>query len=121
MYKTDTMGKQRYKKRADGRYATTILLGHSTDGKPQKLFLAAKTEKELTRKVTEAQVKIQTRQLIKTSNTKLNDYIDSWMKTYKASVSINTKAMYRNIIDHHIKPAIGEYTLEEISGQMYSA
>ena len=37
----------KYKKRKDGRYATTVLVGYKPDGKPNNVFLSAKTEKEL--------------------------------------------------------------------------
>ena len=43
------MGK--YKKRSDGRYATTVMVGYKPDGKPNNIFLSAKTEKELKEKI----------------------------------------------------------------------
>ena len=106
------MGK--FKKRADGRYATTITMGHKPDGSPNKIFLAAKTEKELKQKVLDAQMKIQTRALFKEADTPLKDYSDSWFKTYKCSVGLNTTAMYRNILDHYILPELGHFPLNKL-------
>ena len=40
----------KYKKRSDGRYATTVMAGYKPDGKPNNIFLSAKTEKELREK-----------------------------------------------------------------------
>ena len=51
---------------------------------------------------------------IKTSDTLLRDYADSWMQTYKASAGINTKAMYQNAINRHIKPELGHLPLGKI-------
>lgn len=104
----------KFKKRSDGRYATTITLGHRPDGKPNKVFLAAKTEKELKAKILDAQMKIQSGTLIKESDMLLKKYAAEWMKTYKSSVGVNTKAMYNNIIDHYIVPELGLLPLDKI-------
>lgn len=106
------MGK--FKRRADGRYATTITLGHKPDGSPNKVFLAAKTEKELKQKVLDAQLKIHSGILLKETDTPLKDYADSWFRTYKCSVSLNTTAMYRNILDHYIIPSLGHIPLNKL-------
>lgn len=106
------MGK--YKKRTDGRYATTIMIGRKSDGKPNNVFLSAKTEKELKDKILELKIKIKTGEAVKTSDTQLKDYADNWLETYKASASINTKAMYTNAINCHIKPEIGHLPINKI-------
>lgn len=106
------MGK--YKKRKDGRYATTIMAGYKADGKPNNVFLSAKTEKELKEKIIETKIKFKSGKSIKESDMLLKDYADSWLQTYKASVGINTKAMYDNAINHHIKPELGHLPLNKI-------
>lgn len=93
------MGK--YKKRPDGRYATTVMLGYKPDGRANNVFLSAKTENELRNKVIELKMKVKAGQVIKQSDTPLKDYADNWMETYKASASINTKAMCANIVNRH--------------------
>lgn len=112
IFQEDSMGK--FKRRADGRYATTITLGHKPDGSPNKVFLAAKTEKELKQKVLDAQLKIHSGILLKETDTPLKDYADSWFRTYKCSVSLNTTAMYRNILDHYIIPSLGHIPLNKL-------
>lgn len=104
----------KYKKRKDGRYATTVLVGYKPDGKPNNVFLSAKTEKELKDKIFELKMKMKTGAVVKTSDTLLKDYADSWLETYKASASFNTKAMYVNAINCHIKPEIGHIPLNKI-------
>lgn len=106
------MGK--YKKRPDGRYATTVMLGYKPDGKANNVFLSAKTEKELRNKVIELKMKVKAGEVVKQSDTLLKDYAVSWMETYKASASINTKAMYANIVNCHIKPELGHIPLNKI-------
>lgn len=104
----------KYKKRKDGRYATTVMVGYKPDGRPDNVFLSAKTEKELKNKVFELKMKMKTGEAIKTSDTLLRDYADSWMDTYKTSASINTKAMYKNAVEKHIKPELGHLPLNKI-------
>lgn len=104
----------KYKKRPDGRYATTVMVGYKSDGRPNNIFLSAKTEKALREKVVELKMKMKSGEVIKQSDTPLSDYADSWMDTYKASASVNTKAMYDNIVNHHIKPELGHLPLNKI-------
>lgn len=106
------MGK--YKKRKDGRYATTVMIGYKDNGKPNNVFLSAKTEKELRNKVVELKMKMKTGEMIKQSDTLLKDYADSWMDTYKSAASINTRAMYKNAVEKHIKPELGHLPLNKI-------
>ncbi len=104
----------KYKKRKDGRYATTVLAGWRADGKPNNVFLSAKTEKELKDKVLEVKMKLKAGQLVKTQDTLLKDYADNWLDTYKTSVGLNTKAMYKNAINVHIKPELGHLPLNKL-------
>lgn len=106
------MGK--YKKRSDGRYATTVMVGYKADGRPNNVFLSAKTEKALRDKIVEVKMKMKTGEPIKQSDTLLRDYADSWMETYKSAASINTKAMYDNVVEKHIKPELGHLPLNKI-------
>ena len=52
----------------------------------------------------ELKIKMKSGEVFKQSDTLLSNYADSWIATYKASVSINTRAMYDNIINKHITP-----------------
>lgn len=104
----------RYKKRKDGRYATTVMIGYKPDGRPNNIFLSAKTEKALRDKISELKAKTKAGELIKESDTLLSDYVDNWLATYKASVGLNTRAMYDNIVNKHIKPELGYLPLNKI-------
>lgn len=104
----------RYKKRPDGRYATTIMAGYKPDGKPNNIFISAKTEKELKNKIVEVKMQIKSGSIVKKSDILLKDYAESWMETYKAAAGINTKAMYNNILNHYIKPELGGLPLKDI-------
>lgn len=103
----------KYKKRPDGRYATTVMAGYKPDGRPNNIFLSAKTEKELKEKILEVKIKLKQGTMIKNSDTLLKDYADNWFETYKASVGINTKAMYKNALNY-IRPELGHLPLDKI-------
>lgn len=108
------MAKAKYKKRKDGRYATTVMVGYKSNGKPDNIFLSAKTEKELRNKILELKMKIKTGEVIKTSDTLLEDYAKTWLETYKSSAGINTKAMYNNAVNKHIIPELGHLPLNKL-------
>lgn len=104
----------KYKKRKDGRYATTVMIGYKSDGRPNNVFLAAKTEKELRNKIVELKMNAKTGKALRQPDTLLKDYADVWMDTYKTSIGINTKAMYNNVVNRHIKPELGHLPLNKI-------
>lgn len=104
----------KYKKRSDGRYATTVTIGHDQTGKVIKVFLSAKSEAELKKKVIQTQVNIQSGKLLKESSMLLKDYAKDWLNVNKAKSEINTKAMYDNAINKHIIPAMGHIPLDKI-------
>lgn len=104
----------KYKKRKDGRYATTVMVGYKADGRPNNVFLAAKTEKGLRDKIAELKMKVKTGKTFRQSGTLLADYASLWLDTYKATVELNTMAMYSNAINTHIKPELGHLPLDRI-------
>lgn len=106
------MGK--YKKRKDGRYATTVMVGYKPDGRPNNVFVSAKTEKELRDKILDVKMRIKAGETVKESDMPFAEYARGWMETYKASAGINTKAMYQNIIDHYIVRELGYMPLNKI-------
>lgn len=95
----------KYKKRADGRYQANISTGYDSFGKLIRKTVYAKSIRELDEKI--FKLKQETATGIKTSDMTLYDYSVSWFKTYKAMKSINTRTMYDNIIEKHIKNSIG--------------
>lgn len=106
------MGK--YKKRKDGRYATSVTLGHDANGKVIKVFLSAKTEAELKRKVIQTQVDAQSGKILKESSMLLKDYAKDWLSLNKAKSGINTKAMYENAVNKHIILSIGHIPISKV-------
>lgn len=104
----------KYTKRADGRYCTHVDLGYNDCGKRIRKTLYGKTIKELDEKV--LQIKIDRNSgIIKNKDTNFYTYATCWLNTYKAKSAINTRAMYENILEKHIKNSIGHLTISEIT------
>lgn len=106
------MGK--YKKRPDGRYATTVMVGYKADGRPNNIFLSAKTEKALRDEIVELKMKLKNGEITKQSDMLLRDYAKSWLNTCKVSAGINTKTMYDNAVNKHIIPELEHLPLDKI-------
>ena len=50
---------------------------------------------------------------------KLKDWLDKWTNTYiKHNVKQRSMNTYMQLIEKHIKPALGEYELEDLSAQV---
>ena len=102
------------KKRADGRYQQSISIGRDENGKLIRKVVYGTTRAELEQKVTELKLSLNSGKFVKNGDTMLIDYARAWLSTYKVNKGINTQAMYENIIEKHIEPSLGHYTLSEI-------
>lgn len=96
------MGK--YAKRADGRYATNILIGYDENGKRKQKTLYGKTIRELEAKVAEFKSLQAKGIVVGDKGITLEDWLDEWLKTYKSGLSDNVREQYWCCIKNHIKP-----------------
>lgn len=94
----------KYKKRADGRFATRVYTGVIKDGKKQYVTLYSdKSSRDLETKVAEYCQKRDSGSLTEDTETSMYDYALLWLKNEKAFAEDNTKQMYSNIIQYHLK------------------
>ncbi len=50
---------------------------------------------------------------------KLNKWLDIWLNKYqKTTIKLRTYLQYKSIIDKHINPILGEYELEDLTGNI---
>ena len=78
----------RFKKRKDGRYATSITING------QKYYLYGSTQKELETKRLKLLTESQKNMLIKTSSMPFKDYCDDWFHSRQINRNANTRDMY---------------------------
>lgn len=101
------------KKRADGRYCKQVLVGYSFDGKRKFKTIYGKTIKEVEKKEREIKNSIEKGLSIEDSIA-LGEWSDMWLKVYKNNVEYNTRVMYENAINKHIKPELGMMQLKNL-------
>lgn len=104
----------KYKKRADGRYCANVDFGRDLNGKRIRKMAYGKTIRELENNIMELKMQRASGQFVKNADTNFYEYAISWLETYQAMNAINTIAMYRNIIETHLKPEIGHLSVSEI-------
>lgn len=101
------------KKRADGRYCKQVLIGYSPNGKRKFKTIYGKTIKEVEKKEREIKDSIEKGLSIEDSII-LGEWSDMWLSVYKNNVEYNTRAMYENAINKHIKPELGMMQLKNL-------
>lgn len=97
------MPKARYKKQKDGRWKTNVWDGsYNPDGtKHKRTFVSSVSSADLERKVADFVHARENNQIAIPSCISFVDYANRWFSTYKNVRSVNTKAMYRLVIDKH--------------------
>ncbi len=95
------MGK--YKMNKSGFYCTRLSTGeYDKEGRLKTVFLRAKTVAELEELVAEARQHRAKNLSMSDSSVHFIDYAELWFETDKDGVGLNTKKMYRNILDKHL-------------------
>jgi len=90
----------KYKKRADGRYSTTIQNGYKDNGKPNLITVYAKTIRELEEKRDKIRREISYHSFVD-EKVKFKDYAYQWFKTKKITVSYHTTRMYDIVLRNY--------------------
>lgn len=104
----------KYKKRPDGRYATSTIVGYTDDGKPKRKTLYGRTIMELDKKVAEFKSLQNKGIVINDEGMTVEQWGIKWLKLYKSAKEYNTYAMYLNALNSHIIPEIGGIRLSAL-------
>lgn len=101
------------KKRADGRYAKQITIGHK-DGKPVKKTIYGKTIKELDANYNKMKNMIEKGTRLDLENVTVSDLMEEWYKVrIFPNVNPNTQKRYYYFFES-IKPLIGSLKIQEV-------
>ena len=98
------MPKQKYKKRKDGRYATTF------HGKP----IYANTSKELEDKIIELNYLYKTGSIIDEKKITFKEYSEKWLKLQKEIYPEKSHERSTRLLNNHINPQIGIIQLNSL-------
>ena len=104
------------RKRPDGRWDGRIVAGHKDDGKPIFRSVFARTQKELLKKLHTQIEAYRDVDLNENSNMTLGEWLDKWLNE-EMSLTLRESTMdsYRNIIEHHIKPYLGDRKISSVT------
>ena len=104
----------KYKKRADGRYCTHVLIGMDSDGKRQRKTVYSKTIRGLEEKAAELRRQVGLGTVTKDDGITVGEWADLWLNTYKAGVEYNTAKMYKFIVENYVKKFLGAMKLKDV-------
>lgn len=102
--------------RQDGRWTAVISLGYY-NGKRRRKTIYGETFKEVKDQLQRLQVEAQKGMLINTERQTVGQFLDSWLQNVKNTVRPASYINYEQTVRLHIKPYIGQVTLEKLSPQ----
>ncbi len=98
------MATAKYPKGKDGYFQAKVWDGTYTENgvKHRVTVRTKKSSRALEEMVREMEEKVRNRDILKESKASVREYARTWLEIYKHDVELNTKAMYRRIIDVHM-------------------
>lgn len=106
-------------KRKDGRWEGRYIKLHDAFGKPKYGYIYAKTYSEAKQILAEHRCCFSDkRESINTPSVKYDEILSAWLESSKISIKESTFSKYSQIVDSHIRPALGHYPLSKISTQL---
>lgn len=105
-------------KRKDGRWEGRYIRQYDVQGKAKYGYVYAKTYAETKQKLAEQKCSTQTKTVPIETNVKYDTALTAWLQSAKMVVKESTFAKYSQIVDRHIRPALGQYPLSKISTQL---
>lgn len=104
-------------KRKDGRWEARYIKGYEPSGKIKYGYCYGKTYKTAKEKVTAARASVHARPLqapVHHQNC-LAFYCDEWLRINRSRIKESTYVKYAAILEKHIKPGLGGYSLSDLS------
>lgn len=104
------------RKRSDGRWEGRIVVGHKADGRPIFRSVFTRTQGELLKKLHAQLEAYRDVELTEASNLTLGQWLDKWLTDYMTlTLRESTLIRYKGMIEHQIKPYLGEEKISAIS------
>ncbi|MCK9575277.1 MAG: site-specific integrase [Clostridia bacterium] len=102
--------------RSDGRWAGTVSLGYSDDGKPKRKSIYGKTRAEVSEKLIALTNRIASDNFDYVNNSSLGPIMKEWLLIFKQN-SVSPRSFEGNFRNFqiHIEPRIGNMKLDEIT------
>ena len=117
MAKKRANGEGNIRKRKDGRWEGRYTAGIDPEtGKPIAKSVLARTQRECKEKLQKAMEELEKIDVAKRRDYTVGEWVQLWYENYaKPSVRASTAAYYKNYIDQHIVPHIGDVKLTALT------
>ena len=117
MAKKRANGEGNIRKRKDGRWEGRYTAGVDPEtGKPIAKSVLARTQRECKEKLQKAMEELEKFDVTKRRDYTVGEWVQLWYENYaKPSVRASTAAYYKNYIDQHIVPRIGDIKLTALT------
>jgi integrase len=108
--------------RKDGRWMARLRAGHDADGKPQRITLYGKTQKEAREKLDDLKRRLREGQVGDLDRQTVGQFLTYWLDhVAKPTVRASTFRSYKYIVEFHLIPALGKYQLTKLTTQRVQA
>lgn len=104
----------KYKKRADGRYSTSVIVGYTDDGKQRRKTIYGRTQRELEDKKAEFKSLQNKGIIIDDKGLTVGQWALKWLELYKSDKAYNTYLMYERAVNNYIIPHLGMVRLNAL-------
>ena len=116
MSKKRANGEGSIRKRKDGRWEGRYTAGYDKDGKVITKNVLGKTQAEVKEKLKTAIEESQKLDPTRTGQYTVQTWVTLWYEVFiKPQIRPNTKQFYRNCMENHLFPALGDCPLEKLS------
>lgn len=106
-------------KRKDGRWEGRYILFYDENQKPKYGYVYAKTYSEVKQRlIKEKNVTHNQNNMSKKSIVLYSDILDAWLKSTRISIKESTYARYLQLINSHIRPCLGGYSLSKLTTEL---
>lgn len=102
-------------KRKDGRWEARFIISYDICDKAKYKYLYARTYSEVKRKLQNALSNINSfNRETSTVHKKYDYWLSKWLSLKKTAVKSSTFIRYKNMIENHIRPSLGDYPIDRI-------
>lgn len=101
-------------KRKDGRWEARYIFSYDACGKAKYRSLYAKTYSAAKAKLIKAQTVSPPSTKKSADSQRYEFWLSEWLRSKKNGIKDSTYIRYKNIIENHIKPALGKYPISKI-------
>ena len=105
-------------KRKDGRWEGRFICSYDVKHKAKYAYVYGKSYREVKQKLTEEKGKDKKVEPPSAKVSTYNELLDSWLYSTHLSTKESTQARYAHLINTHIKPQLGTYSLSQLSTEI---